>query len=261
MDKLQFNEKFDLIHKDLRLKVVRDHVYKLCKKVSKKMTITDLEKTIRMIIYIVQKTEYDDFDDCEPDFKLEFDILKAINFNIFCRRDSKIIKISTNSNNYKKELFNDNTYGKFSVTTPGADDSSIIKWYINPYCKDVCIPGEFLKEVSILKCLDHPNIVKIKEVIVTKNIVGIVMEKLCVTLYDMLIADKEVPNFKKDIKKCMKYIHSKNIYHCDMHEGNLMFDNNCIPKLIDFNMAIVCEERQPVYEIDDMKKLKKMCEW
>lgn len=252
MDKLEFDEIFNRIYKTLRLKVIPDHIYKLYNKVCNKMGDFDQEEVIRMIIHIMQKTEYDDFDDIKSNFELEFELLKLINFDIF-QRGGKSIKISTNDSLYRKELFEDS--GRFGVVT-SMNSTNIVKWYVNPNDRSIRIPGEFLKEVAILKCLNHPNIVNIRGVIVTEKIVGIIMEKLQLSLYDIISSGKQVPRYRKQIRDCLDYMHSKNIYHHDIHESNIMFDTNMKPKLIDFNLASICDNSYPEYELLDKKMLK-----
>lgn len=102
-------------------------------------------------------------------------------------------------------------------------------------------------EISILKMMDHPNIVKIYEYYEDQERFNIVMEyckggELFENITKTGVFDEEVASsIMSQILSAISYLHSKNIIHSDLKAENIMFVNNDDDdlhiKLIDFGMA------------------------
>lgn len=101
---------------------------------------------------------------------------------------------------------------------------------------------KLIKEVMILKSLDHPNIVKIYEYFQDKDYIYIVME---------LVRGKELYQYITDaaplsenlsaiifrqVLSAVSYMHMRNIVHRDLKPENILFDGTVI-KIIDFGTA------------------------
>ncbi|OMJ92690.1 hypothetical protein SteCoe_4572 [Stentor coeruleus] len=100
-----------------------------------------------------------------------------------------------------------------------------------------------LKEVSILKEMDHANIIKIYEVFRDNLHLKIVTE-YCRggELFDRIVKTKgfsenQAAKYMQQIVSAVVYLHSKNIVHRDLKPENLLFESeesNSALKLIDF---------------------------
>jgi hypothetical protein len=105
-------------------------------------------------------------------------------------------------------------------------------------------------EISILKCLDHPNIIKLQDVFFGKRSVYLVMD-LCRggELFDLLNSGKSqgfvfredrASKLMRDMLSAVHYLHSKGIVHRDLKLENFLFDaknSNSPLVLIDFGLS------------------------
>mmetsp|Transcript_23328 Transcript_23328/g.23070 ORF Transcript_23328/g.23070 Transcript_23328/m.23070 type:complete len:313 (+) Transcript_23328:168-1106(+) len=104
----------------------------------------------------------------------------------------------------------------------------------------------FNKELSILRVMDHPNIVKILETYETDRICYLVME-LCEggELFDRIIQEKNLSEahaafIMRKLFSALSYCHDQGICHRDLKPENLMFltkNPDSDIKLIDFGLA------------------------
>jgi len=113
-------------------------------------------------------------------------------------------------------------------------------------------------EIHILKKIDHPNIVKLYDVIETSESYYLILEYISGgDLYDLVVS----PDFSKlqinDKKKifnqiagAVKYLHENNISHADLKLENILIDKDRNIKLTDFNLA---------YEFKDGEQNKLRC--
>jgi len=106
---------------------------------------------------------------------------------------------------------------------------------------------KLLREVEIMKTLDHPNIVKLLEVFQTPYRLFLVME-LCTggELYDALASKGSYTEFNtahlvEMMLSAIRYCHSKGIVHRDLKLENFVFEDpkSSRLKLIDFGLSSV----------------------
>uniref|UniRef100_UPI00358DF882 calcium/calmodulin-dependent protein kinase kinase-like n=1 Tax=Myxine glutinosa TaxID=7769 RepID=UPI00358DF882 len=112
-------------------------------------------------------------------------------------------------------------------------------------------------EASIMKALNHPNIMKLID-IPTKDphndCVVLVME--CVEAGSLASQIHFLRNFTermlwfpmKQMADAFEYMHSQNIVHRDIKLQNVLFSNEGIVKVIDFNMATPFVHRKNFYD-------------
>jgi len=109
-------------------------------------------------------------------------------------------------------------------------------------------------EIGILRQLDHPHIVSLKEVVVTKEDTFIVMELLSGGELFNRIVDKgpfpesEAAQLFAQILLSMDYLHSRNIVHRDVKPENILYVSEGASqiKLIDFGYAGVWAADKPL---------------
>lgn len=101
------------------------------------------------------------------------------------------------------------------------------------------------REIRILQMLNHPNIVKIYDVVETNNHLNIVMEYLDGTSlgsflkaqHGTRIPEKICKKIFKELTKALRYMHSLKIAHRDIKLENIILDDNFSPKFIDFGFS------------------------
>lgn len=99
------------------------------------------------------------------------------------------------------------------------------------------------REVRIMKQLDHPNIVKLYQVMETETTLYLVMEFASGgEVFDYLVAhgrmkEKEARAKFRQIVSAVQYLHSKNIIHRDLKAENLLLDADMNIKIADFGFS------------------------
>eukprot|EP00039_Didymoeca_costata_P030836 m.31657 g.31657 ORF g.31657 m.31657 type:complete len:613 (+) comp8335_c0_seq1:239-2077(+) len=104
------------------------------------------------------------------------------------------------------------------------------------------------REVRIMKQLNHPNIVKLFEVIDTEDILYLVLEYASGgEVFDYLVAhgrmrEREARQKFRQIVSAVEYCHRLNIVHRDLKAENLLLDKDMNIKLADFGFSNYYEE-------------------
>ena len=101
----------------------------------------------------------------------------------------------------------------------------------------------FRNESRAISLLDHPNIVKVYDVIFSNRIQSIVMEYIDgITLKDYIDQEhvlrwKEAVHFTVQILKALQHAHDKGIVHRDVKPHNIMLLSDGSIKITDFGIA------------------------
>lgn len=99
-----------------------------------------------------------------------------------------------------------------------------------------------LREVKSLRRMNHPNIVKLKEVVRENDILYFIMEYMECNLYQLMkdrvkpFSESEVRNWCFQIFQALAYMHQRGYFHRDLKPENLLVSKDVI-KLADFGLA------------------------
>lgn len=108
------------------------------------------------------------------------------------------------------------------------------------------IPPDLKKEAAILAQLDHPNIIRLFEVVKVGSRQSLVLE-LCrggPLLGRLPFKESQASHIMRQLMSAVSYMHSKNIVHRDIDCSNIMFRTEAEDsdiKLIDFGSATELE--------------------
>ncbi|XP_042425161.1 mitogen-activated protein kinase 1-like [Zingiber officinale] len=109
-----------------------------------------------------------------------------------------------------------------------------------------------LREIKLLRHMDHENIVAIRDIIPpparnTFNDVYIAYELMDTDLHQIIrsnqaLSEEHCQYFLYQILRGLKYIHSANVLHRDLKPSNLLLNANCDLKICDFGLARTTSE-------------------
>ncbi|CAH8448191.1 unnamed protein product [Schistosoma haematobium] len=106
------------------------------------------------------------------------------------------------------------------------------------------------REITIMKVTNHPNIVKLLEIIENEDVLCLVMEYASGgEIFDYLVANGKMCEKKARVKfrqllSAMQYCHAKRIVHRDLKAENILLDQNLNVKVADFGLANTFESDQ-----------------
>ncbi|CAD5229286.1 unnamed protein product [Bursaphelenchus okinawaensis] len=107
------------------------------------------------------------------------------------------------------------------------------------------VPSVCIREISILKTLNHANVVKLYDVVLRhgKDII-LVFEYLNGDLSELLKRNRGVPlhphltrSFMRQLLTALNYCHSRRVIHRDLKPANILVMKNGVVKLADFGLA------------------------
>ena len=123
------------------------------------------------------------------------------------------------------------------------------------------------REISILRELSHPNIVRLHEMVETKAVIGIILEYASGgELFDYILnqrylKDNSARRLFAQLVSGVGYLHKKGIVHRDLKLENLLLDRNRNIIITDFGFANTFDPRDELPEdidLSDRGYLKKM---
>lgn len=164
------------------------------------------------------------------------------------RSDSKSWKIPHTSKYEKVTQIGQGTYGK---VYKGREKNT------NNYVALKCIltdglgfPITSLREISFLKNLDHPNVVKLREIVSSKDSgnskdignIYLVFDFIPFDLYGILkkkykLSPPTIKSLFHQILEGVSYLHMKGVMHRDIKSANVLVTNNGVVKIADFGLA------------------------
>ncbi|KAL8459543.1 hypothetical protein ACS0TY_036878 [Phlomoides rotata] len=109
-----------------------------------------------------------------------------------------------------------------------------------------------LREIKLLRHMDHENIIAIRDVIPPPergafNDVYTVYELMDTDLHQIIrsnqpLSEEHCQYFLYQILRGLKYIHSANVLHRDLKPSNLLLNSNCDLKICDFGLARISSD-------------------
>ena len=99
----------------------------------------------------------------------------------------------------------------------------------------------FRREIDILRCVDHPHIMRMIDIFETDTDFCVVSEFACGDLFQA-VQDKHMPeravrNIAAQLISALGYLHSKHIIHRDLKPQNVLIEPKKIVKICDFGFA------------------------
>ena len=141
-------------------------------------------------------------------------------------------------------------YGKiYKVKNKQSGDIRAMKQIIKSKITDI---AKFQTEIKILSMVDHPNIVRLFEVIEDDKYFNLIQE-LCTggELYKKYqttqLKEKEIAIIFNQIMSAVAYCHEKGIVHRDLKLENILFvseDPDSPIKIIDFGFSVLFDKKQ-----------------
>ncbi|CAL1536414.1 unnamed protein product [Lymnaea stagnalis] len=144
----------------------------------------------------------------------------------------------------------DGTYGSvlLATTVETNEKVAIKKMKKKYYSWDECLN---LREVKSLRKLNHPNIVKLKEVVRENDMLYFVFEFMKENLYQMmkdrdkLLPESVVRNITYQVLQGLSFMHKHGFFHRDLKPENLLCNGTEQVKIADFGLAREIRSRPP----------------
>ncbi len=105
------------------------------------------------------------------------------------------------------------------------------------------VPSTAIREISLLKELSHPNVIKLKDVLFEDGRLFLIFEYADCDLKKFIDRHKKglppelVKSFLYQILAALNYCHAHRVIHRDLKPQNILIDKNGILKLADFGLA------------------------
>lgn len=126
---------------------------------------------------------------------------------------------------------------------------------INDIFENISDSIRILREVKLLRLLQHPDIVEIKRIMLPPSKRGfkdiyVVFELMESDLHQVIKANDDLTRehhqfFLYQMLRALKFMHTANVYHRDLKPKNILANANCKLKVCDFGLARVAFNDAP----------------
>lgn len=186
---------------------------------------------------------------CETPFELNRQNLKTKNFHIF--NENKVLDYQLNATYRVSRLLGKGSFAEVRLANRISDDKLVaIKSFRNSTQNPQQTSRVIQNEIKILKSIDHPNIVKLLDIVVSNDFTHIVLD-YCdgLNLYEYMhnrgskpVSESLARRIFVQLLNAVNYLHLNNIYHRDLKLDNIMIDRSGKVTIIDFGFAIQVSE-------------------
>ena len=143
----------------------------------------------------------------------------------------------------KMEKLGEGTYGVVYKAKDMATNEIIALKKIRLENEDEGVPSTAIREISLVKDCQHPNIVKLKDIVHNEKKLYLIFEYLDHDLKKYLeinggpLSPPVVKSFLYQMLDGIAFCHAQRVLHRDLKPQNLLIDKNGIVKLADFGLA------------------------
>ncbi|KAA8514894.1 hypothetical protein F0562_018073 [Nyssa sinensis] len=108
--------------------------------------------------------------------------------------------------------------------------------------------GQIKREISTMKLIRHPNVIRMSEVMASKTKIYIVLEFVTGgELFDKIsskgrLKEDESRNYFQQLINAVDYCHSRGVFHRDLKPENLLLDANGVLKVSDFGLSALPQQ-------------------
>ncbi|XP_051125801.1 CBL-interacting protein kinase 23-like [Andrographis paniculata] len=108
--------------------------------------------------------------------------------------------------------------------------------------------GQIKREISTMKLIRHPNVIRLYEVMASKTKIYIVMEFVTGgELFDKIatrgrLREDEARKYFQQLINAVDYCHSRGVYHRDLKPENLLLDEKGLLKVSDFGLSALPQQ-------------------
>jgi len=109
--------------------------------------------------------------------------------------------------------------------------------------------NQIKREISVMRLVQHPNIVQLYEVMASKTKIYFAMEyvkggELFNTVSKGRLQEDQARNYFQQLVSAIDFCHSRGVYHRDLKPENLLLDENGNLKISDFGLSALLESRR-----------------
>lgn len=108
--------------------------------------------------------------------------------------------------------------------------------------------GQIKREISTMKLIRHPNVIRLYEVMASKTKIYIVLEFVTGgELFDKIaskgrLKEDEARKYFQQLINAVDYCHSRGVFHRDLKPENLLLDANGVLKVSDFGLSALAQQ-------------------
>ncbi|GMH73339.1 hypothetical protein TrLO_g1011 [Triparma laevis f. longispina] len=131
---------------------------------------------------------------------------------------------------------------------------------INPMCSDVWDAKHTLRELRLMRLLEHhPNVISLRDLNIVESCdeLYIVMELMDSDLHKIIQSKQKLSHahcqvLMKQILLGVNAMHAENVFHRDLKPGNILVGRDCQVRITDFGLARCMKGRDTKEESDEV---------
>jgi len=143
----------------------------------------------------------------------------------------------------ERPLLGEGTYGKVYKARAKRTDATVAMKVMKLENQDEGVPSTAIREIALLRQLNHANVVKLQEVFCRPGKLVLVFEflendlKKHLKSVDGRLTPSAIKHFLHQLFSGVEYCHSRRVIHRDLKPQNLLVDKDLRLKIADFGLA------------------------